>query len=478
MELCVLHYHFRPGGVRRVIELGLPALARAGNFCRVTLAAGEAPDDAWRAKMEAALHPCDVAWCIEPALGYWSELNRPAGEVRGAIRETLRRLAQPGATFWTHNLSVGRNLLLAQELAKIPSTMPLWLHHHDWWWDGRWERWPEMRAQGFTSLVEAVQATLPLADHVRHFCVNLTDAQRLTDWTGADFRFLPNPLSALQVTPEETAAARDFLRHRTGAEAWWIYPCRALRRKNLAEALFVQQTLARNAVTVTTGGPSSAAEEPYYNSLTAAAAAHGWPLHTGVAAHPDCPPVPALMAAAEAVVVTSLREGFGLPYCEAALLRRPCSARIPRGLESTLLHLAVPFVEQWNAMPVPLHFYDDAREAAHIASGQEKLRALLPEELHHALHTLPPSGEMDLGRLSLAGQLEALSSHIANARGLRGRPPQATEPFTYKWTPEVWARDFLRAGNRRAPRADWSQQSPGIIAPMLQDWLQHPLLWP
>ena len=72
MELCVLHYHFRPGGVRRVIEMGLPALARAAGIARVVLAAGEAPPADWRELMERALHPCAVEWCVEPAFGYWS----------------------------------------------------------------------------------------------------------------------------------------------------------------------------------------------------------------------------------------------------------------------------------------------------------------------------------------------------------------------------------------------------------------------
>jgi hypothetical protein len=479
MELCVLHYHFRPGGVRRVIELGLPALVRATGCTRVTLAAGEAPDNAWRTEMESALHPCAVAWHIEPALGYWSELNQPAMEVRAAIRASLHQLVKPGVTFWAHNLSVGRNLLLAQELAALPPTTTLWLHHHDWWWDGRWERWPEMQTQGFKALAEAVQATLPLADNVRHFCVNLTDAHRLTDWTGAEFRFLPNPLSVPRVTPEEIAAARDFLRRRTGADSWWINPCRALRRKNIAEAIFVQQTFARDAATVTTGGPSSAAEGHYYNTLTAAAASNGWPLHAGIATHPDCPPVPALMAAADTVIITSLREGFGLPYCEAALLRRPCRARIPHGLESTLHQLGVPFAEQWHTLPVPPHYYNQARETAHFAAGHEKLRALLPEELHETTRTpLPPPEEMDFGRLSLAGQLEALSTRIANPGGHRVRLPASAAPFNYAWTPEVWARDLLRAEMPGSPHTDWPQQAPAVIAPLLRHWLEHPLLWP
>ena len=100
----------------------------------------------------------------------------------------------------------------------------------------------------------------------------------------------------------------------------WLLPCRLLRRKNIAEALLLTRWLRPEAWLVTTGGVSSAEEQAYADGLAAAAQTHGWRLRLGIL-HGDesqKPSVPELLAASEAVLLTSLQEGFGLPYLEAA----------------------------------------------------------------------------------------------------------------------------------------------------------------
>lgn len=478
----MLHYHFRPGGVRRVIELGLPALARAAGCTRVTLASGEAPPADWRAIMEAALHPCAVEWFVEPALGYWSEQSQAATEVSAAIRDTLSQIVRPGVSLWAHNLSVGRNMLLAREVAALPDSVPLWLHHHDWWWDGRWERWPEMHAQGFSTVMEAVAVTLPRREKTRHFVINLADCRRMRDWCGGSFHFLPNPLTRETVSDAEAVRARAFLREVTGADSWWLYPCRGLRRKNLAEALLVQRWLAPGAVTVTTGGASSAGELAYFEELTGAAREHQWPLHASVCEGEAAPPVPALMSAAEQVIVTSLREGFGLPYFEAALGGRPALARIPNGLDDTLLQLGVPLAAQWHAIPVPADFYHAGREEAAAAAGRERLLALLPEELHAAARITPlaPRTVRDFGALSLEGQLEVLAVSPGRTRRLWQTPPALGRRgvFDYAFTPDRWAQEFLAGSHGGAATTMDEKRTVRALTPLLHHWLGHPLLWP
>lgn len=477
----MLHYHFRPGGVRRVIELGLPALARAAGCTRVTLASGEAPPPDWREFMEAALYPCRAEWFVKPAFGYWSEQSQSVTEMRAAIRDALRRLARPGVSLWAHNLSVGRNMLLAGEVAGLPESVPLWLHHHDWWWDGRWERWPEMQAQGFTTLMAAVEATLPRREQVRNFVINLADCRRMRDWSGGGFQFLPNPLTRGAVTAEDKARAGAFLRKVTGSDSWWLYPCRGLRRKNPAEALLVQRWLAPGAVTVTTGGASSAGERAFFEKLTAAAREHQWPLHAGVCETQGALPVPALMAAADQVILTSLREGFGLPYFEAALGGRPALARIPNGLDDTLFQLGVPLAAQWHSIPVPEEFYDAGREEAAAAEGGNRLLDLLPEELRAAAETMPLApGTRDFGALSLEGQLEVLTFSPERTRSLWQAPPVSgrREVFDYVFTPGRWAREFLAGSHSGAAKANNAERTVRALTPLLHHWLSRPLLWP
>lgn len=481
MTLGVLHYHFRPGGVRRVIEQGLPALVAAAGVLRVVMAAGEAPDAEWCHQIEATLHPCGVEWLIEPALGYWSEQSRIAAAVRAAVRVALQHITTRDTVLWAHNLSVGRNMILAQEVAAVAG--PVWLHHHDWWWDGRWERWPELEGQGIGSLSEAMAATLPDGGGVRHFCINAGDARRLGEWTGGAFHFLPNSVTPELVTLVDAEAAREFLRRVSGRDSWWLYPCRGLRRKNIAEALLVQRCLAPDAVTVTTGGASSAAERGYFFTLTSAAARSGWPLLPGVCADGSSPPVGHLLAAADAVVVTSLREGFGLPYGEAA--GRLLAARIPSGLDETLQATGFTFRNGWRELRVPPGAFDSGAETARTAAGRRRLLELLPAELHQIPKEWPAEeGESpDFGTLSLAAQLEVLRQPVTELRRefLALNPalrvllsPQP--PASRMMSPQEWARALLNAARQPAAavRIDRIEQ---FLAPSLNHWLRHPLLW-
>jgi hypothetical protein len=488
MQLSVLHYHFRPGGVRRVIELGLPALIQAaGGLTRVVMAAGEAPDTAWRQLIEVSLFPCKVEWVVEPALGYWSEQRAPAAEAGAAIHECLRRILLPGSVLWAHNLSVGRNMLLAQALCSLATDAKLWLHHHDWWWDGRWERWPEMRAQGIDSLEEAMALTLPTGPGVRHCCINVCDARRLKEWAGIESSFLPNP--AAQEIPDaaEGESARKFLRRVTGTDESWIYPCRALRRKNIAEALLVQRLMAPGGAIVTTGAASSPAEQPYFDMLCKAVSRNHWPLHMAVCARPDAPSPRSLMAASRAAVITSLREGFGLTYQEAAQRALPLLARIPSGLAETFEAVGFRFRSAWTELRVPRHLFDEKEEAMRIAFSKSRLASLLPDALRTALSTQNAYAEpcVDFGRLTLQAQLEVLSTATREAclplNPVLDRPSVPQTPAVAMRAPVQWAEAFLEHVRMPAspPLSDknWSRHATSFLTPLVQDWLRYPLLW-
>lgn len=489
MQISVLHYHFRPGGVRRVIELGLPEIVRTMGVTRVILASGEAPGPAWRERMEAALFPCVSEWITEPALGYWSEQQASAADTRAAIGGVLDRIAPRGGILWAHNLSVGRNMLLAREISGAAAYGTVWLHHHDWWWDGRWERWPEMAGQGVATFEEAVRVTLPCGDRFRHFCVNAADTRLLREWTGIDVRFLPNPVALERAAQPEVDQAREFLRHLTGAAKWWVYPCRGLRRKNIAEALLVQRWLAPEGVTVTTGGASSSAEQSYFSSLTTAAANNGWALYAGTCSDPAAPPVNALLAASDAVTVTSLREGFGLAWHEAAAAGRPLFARIPPGMDETLDATGFTFRHGWRELRVPHDSYDREAEQARVAAGRQRLQTLLPP----AFHALTEGDDTfqreftDFGCLTLAAQLEILDQpdRVLRQALMSQHPeldtPPAPQPIASRaWSPETWAEALVSQGLEPPENSvleNWPRVAVRLLTPRLESWLRCPLLW-
>jgi hypothetical protein len=163
VKLIVFHYHLRPGGVRRIIELGTPHLLRqlGGTVRSVVLAVGEAQDLKWNEFFEQHVGETPVEWFVEPAFGYRSEQRLTSPSLTQRIRAALERLLADATgdntLVWAHNFGIARNLVVTRELVRSCERRGTTLvaHHHDWWFDNRWLRWPEMRRSGVRTLAAA-----------------------------------------------------------------------------------------------------------------------------------------------------------------------------------------------------------------------------------------------------------------------------------------------------------------------------------
>src|SRR4051794_4233158 len=88
MKLIIVHYHLRPGGIRRIIELAArPVLDRfqEGEHT-VVLAAGEDADPKWKSLFKTKLGGAPLKFFIEPAFGYFSEQINQGGKQRQGAR--------------------------------------------------------------------------------------------------------------------------------------------------------------------------------------------------------------------------------------------------------------------------------------------------------------------------------------------------------------------------------------------------------
>jgi len=160
----------------------------------------------------------------------------------------------------------------------------------------------------------------------------------------------------------------------------WLLPCRLLRRKNIAEALLLTRWLRPEAWLVTTGGVSSAEEQAYADALAAAAQTHGWRLRLGIL-HGDesqKPSVSELLAASEAVLLTSLQEGFGLSYVETAALRRPLVARALPNIAPDLAKFGFRFPQSYREIQVDPALFDWSRERERQSRSFSEWKSLMP----------------------------------------------------------------------------------------------------
>ncbi len=506
-QLVVAHYHLRPGGVRRVIETALPALAATGEFTGFTLATGEEPEAAWLTRLRGSLRGLPLHTEVHRGFLYWSEIA-PMGEgfTERLARTATDLLARSGgeeAVLWAHNLALGRNAPLAEAWSRAAATTgaTFLLHHHDFFFDNRWIRWPEMQDAGLPSLAGAAEAVFPTGPRTAHLAINRADHHLLAAGFGPRALWLPNPVTAPRHATDGEREARAWLAARTGSDApYWLLPCRLLRRKNMAEALLLVRWFRPGARLVTTGGPTSADEEPYAARLRAAADKHRWPLHLAVlAGQSDAPPVSALIAGAEAVVLTSLQEGFGLPYLEAAAAGRPLIARALPNVLPDLLGLGLKAPTVYREIMAPLDLFDVERERTRQRGLWSRWREGLPREAQGMAGepTVLTSQEdaVPFSRLTLTAQEEVLAHDDQRLRSaldvvnpdLRAWPRGEAEwpaaglnaDAEAALSPARFAENFLAAMKAASDAPAVSDDAPGrVLDAFLADRLRGDNLYP
>jgi hypothetical protein len=424
-NLVVIHYHLRPGGVRRIIELALPHIIFAASkpIESVILATGEMPDAAWRHELLQKMRGTQIQFLCESTFRYFSDQRSSPEWIRRKIQAALEELAgkfPPQETLvWAQNLGLGRNLILADELAKFSARRGLSLlsHHHDLWFENRWARWSEMRACGFRSLSAVARASLAARAHVCHATINQLDYTALSKHLGSQAKCLPN-LAQRDGRPSAARirAARDWLRSQLGNDhPVWIFPTRFLRRKNLAEAILLTRWLRPEAWFVTTAGLSSREQRGYAQRLEAASLQGKWKARFRLlASNSSAPPIGDIAIASEVMMLTSAQEGFGLPYLEAAALEKPLVARHLPNVIPDLLELGFSFPHLYEEILIPPNLLDLKSERARQRKLWRDWKSVMPSLCRRLacrpilLH-LPSNEPVPFSRLTLTGQLEVLA---------------------------------------------------------------------
>ena len=427
MKLVIVHYHLRPGGIRRIIELATPHLMRAAPrpITRIILAIGQRADRQWHDDFAQALQGVPVEVIVQPSFNYLSEQRGSPQRIQARIRRALEiLLADANAEnclVWAHNLGVGRNLLLSRELATdcARGKISLVAHHHDWWFDNRWSRWPEMRRFGFRTLSASARAVFPEPGKVFHAAINHADATILSRHVGQRAFWLPNLTKpAPQPTINKVRNVRRWLANKLAHRETpvWLLPCRTLRRKNLAEALLLTRWLRPQAWLVVTGTVSSADEVAYARALEKAALQHHWRLRLGVLRDRESrkPSVTELLAASEAVLLTSIQEGFGLPFLEAAASARPLIARRLPNIMPDLHRFGFRLPQTYDEIHVPPNLFDWSAERTRQAKLFREWLATMPALVRrHVPRPIVLAAEwtssVPFSRLTLTAQLEVLA---------------------------------------------------------------------
>ncbi|MEW4563373.1 hypothetical protein AB1K70_12655 [Bremerella sp. JC770] len=324
MNLVIVHHHLNRGGVTQVILNHLRALHEAGAreiFDRIVIFYGGRATG-WPDQMEPALE--GVERVAIPSIDY--DTVTAVGE-EAPFRATIEMLEKQGLAaeetlLHVHNHTLGKNVAWPNALVRLAEAgYRMLLQLHDFAEDFRPDNY-RRQVEYYGESGAGMDEVYFQAPHVHYAVLNSRDREILTK-AGFDsdkLAWLPNPVQPFAALPHR-ADARDTLHQKLGVAAnqkYVLYPVRGIRRKNVGE-LVLWSALAPSSVAFgITLAPDNPVELKPYEAWQSLAEALELPCHfdvggnQGLSFHEN-------LAAADAIINTSVAEGFGLVFLEAWL---------------------------------------------------------------------------------------------------------------------------------------------------------------
>jgi glycosyltransferase involved in cell wall biosynthesis len=183
----------------------------------------------------------------------------------------------------------------------------------------------------------------------------------------------------------------------------WLYPTRAIRRKNLGELLFWSALGEKNDLFATTQAPLNPAERPVYERWKGLANELSLPMafELGMDFKGD---FLHLLKSAHSLLSTSITEGFGLAFLEPWLVERPLVGRNLPEITADFGALGIDLDPLYTRLPAPLAWLDSEQLKKRIASGLKRAfeaygRQVRDSDQQRAWAAFVHNDEVDFGRL-------------------------------------------------------------------------------
>ena len=392
MKVAIVHYHLEPGGVTRVIENTLLGWKEAGTEIETVVLSGRSYSGSVIPKVEF-VQGLDYT---TPEISPKPELLIEAMEIAAA-----RALGGKPDIWHVHNHSLGKNpsLPLALSILARKGAYML-LHPHDFAEDGR--------PSNFKALNNSYFETYPSSERIHYAALNHRDFSYLSEMlTGFSSKahLLANAISNHnKIEPEKT--------HQSLPEELFLYPVRAVRRKNLGE-LALLSLLHPEKHFANSLGPTN----PNFNSEFEGwkQFAQGLNLNLTYALGENCTAsFPEMVAHAKAIVSTSVAEGFGLGFLEPWIFGKGlCGRDIPE-ITSDFSKLGIQLNHLYERSEVSLDLLENPQslkdsitlslKAIYDCYGMEMPQNAIEE----AFRSIVSDGLLDFGRLNEGFQKEIL----------------------------------------------------------------------
>ncbi|MDT8298455.1 MAG: glycosyltransferase family 1 protein [Spirochaetaceae bacterium] len=421
MKIALFHYHLKPGGVTDVVIYSSRAILTGfKNLTELRLVTGESEGTELVMSRIREGFDRDTAdklrLDILEELAYVEDGNAPD---MTKLSQRLEARYDEETLWWVHNYHLGKNPSFTGALMAVATAgrRDMLLHIHDFPECGR----PENLAK-----LDAVMEIppYPTGSRIRYAVINERDRRILADSGLKDsVTLLPNPVPLTPNAPSDPETLRTALTELCASDnpgyipgaPNLLYPVRAIRRKNVLEAALLVR-LMEEPVNLILTLPGISAQERGYSELVEKAFRDG--LIQGV----WCPgstgdqrlEYPKLASSCDAVISTSVQEGFGYLFLNALHWRKPLLSRYLDILDGVLDLFGDYPRRFWADFRVPsTQELADKTQEAYL----KKIRTLettLPDKsiksTISSVSKLAAGGGIDISYLSVEDQLAALES--------------------------------------------------------------------
>jgi len=419
MNLAIIHYHLNRGGVARVIEnqlLALDAVLDPADPWHAAILHG-GRKEGWNDGLAGRLRAIRLELAVVPGLEYdepGAAENAPPDEGSRLLLELTDAIGRlgftPGETVvQIHNHSLGKNVALSASVGALAASgYNLLLQIHDFAEDFRPANYRRVASLGAETLY-------PQAAGIHYAVLNGRDHAMLLAAGVADERlhFLPNPVCPGGALPDR-AVARAKLETIFGVgpgRRFLLYPVRAIRRKNVGEALLVGVLSPPGTVVGVTLAPLNPAERPVYAEWKDAAAELELPCRFEVGGA-GALTIAENLAASDTLMTTSVAEGFGMVMLESWLTGRALVGRDLPEITSDFTAAGLRLDGLWKRLDAPLAWVGRERFADAARAAYRRAMAVfdrpLPTGWEDALRDKMSNGAVDFADLDEAMQRDVL----------------------------------------------------------------------
>ena len=382
MKIALLHYHLKTGGVTSVLKRQVSALQ---GECEILVLTGD------RADTEL---PCPVMEI--PGLGYdQPDISPPSPETTAErILKALSHMWPGGCdVLHIHNPTLAKSQHLIRCIRQLQvSGMTLFLQIHDFAEDGR--------PGAYT------QEAYPADCH--YGVINTRDRRILLEagLTPSGVHLIPNA-----IYPLPTSTGDGF-----GGLA--LYPVRAIRRKNIGEAVLLSLYMKPGRYIGVTQPPNSRQDMGSYLDWRAYVKKKGLKLRFDLGQRHD---FSKLAGGASFMITTSITEGFGFSFLEPWTAGKALQGRRLGSICADFEENGLCLASLYDRLHVPLAWFDadeffQTRQRAVMMAAEKLGYCAARDEMDRCAVSMARDGVVDFGLLHERHQRQVISHLLSNSK--------------------------------------------------------------